>query len=125
MKYSFEQNENIGILTLKNTEVTARIAPDLKAQFLIVCQPEIEALIIDITSVEFIDSAGLGSFLLAYRQMKEHDAHIILVGASRKVRSLFEISHLEDYFDYYDTVDAAINDLTDESYCSDGHCEEC
>ena len=83
MRYSFEQNENIGIFTIKNEEVNAQIAADLKAQFLIVCQPEIEALLIDITSVNYIDSAGIGSILLAYRQMKEHNAFVAIIGAKK------------------------------------------
>jgi hypothetical protein len=43
--------------------------------------------------------------------MKEHEAPVILVGASDRIKSLLRISQLEWLFEYYATVEDAIGDL--------------
>jgi anti-sigma B factor antagonist len=81
----------------------------MKAELLIVCQPDISALVIDLTLVDFVDSSGLGALLLAYRQLKDHDIPIVLTGVNDMVKKMLEISQIFDLFEYSDTVDEAIN----------------
>jgi anti-anti-sigma factor len=111
MRFSVEQNDSIVIFTLKEPKLDAINAPDVKAELLIICQPTIEALILDLSLVKYCDSAGLSALLLAHRQMKEHEAPVFLAGASDQVRNLLRISQLEWLFDYFDSTEEALEQL--------------
>jgi anti-anti-sigma factor len=113
MRFSIDRQDNIAIFTLKNNKLDADIAPQLKAELLILCQPELEALVLDMSFVEHVDSTGLGALLLANRQLKDTEAPIILVGVKEMVMKMLSISQLDGIFDYADTVDEAIQYLKD------------
>ncbi|OGU11825.1 MAG: hypothetical protein A2X61_15500 [Ignavibacteria bacterium GWB2_35_12] len=113
MRFSIDRQDNIAIFTLKNNKLDADIAPQLKAELLILCQPELEALVFDMTFVEHVDSTGLGALLLANRQLKDTEAPIILVGVKEMVMKMLSISQLDSIFDYAETVDEAIQYLKD------------
>ncbi|MCL5990771.1 MAG: STAS domain-containing protein [Bacteroidetes bacterium] len=113
MRFSIDRHDNIAIFTLKNNKLDADIAPQLKAELLILCQPELEALVLDMSFVEHVDSTGLGALLLANRQLKDTEAPIILVGVKKMVMKMLSISQLDGIFDYSDTVDEAIQYLKD------------
>ena len=120
MKFTVEQDDDIVIFTLKEPKLDSLNAPDVKAELLIIGQPNVIGLIIDLSKVTFCDSAGLSALLLAHRQMKEHDAPVILVGVGDQVRNLLKISQLEWLFDYFDSVQDAfgafesVEDYSDE-----------
>ena len=111
MRFSVEQQDTVAIFTLKESSFDDFLSPDVKAELLIICQPTLEALIIDLSMVQLCDSSGLSALLLAHRLMKEHEAPVILVGASDRIKSLLRISQLEWLFEYYATVEDAIGDL--------------
>ena len=115
MRFSVEQHDTIAIFTLKEEKLDAVLSPEVKAELLIICQPTLEALIMDLSKVTFCDSAGLSALLLAHRQMKEHEAPVVLVGASDRVRSLMRISQLEWLFEFADSIDEALEQLGAES----------
>ena len=115
MRFSVEQHDTIAIFTLKEEKLDAVLSPEVKAELLIICQPTLEALIMDLSKVTFCDSAGLSALLLAHRQMKEHEAPVVLVGASDRVRSLMTISQLEWLFEFADSIDEALEQLGAES----------
>ncbi len=113
MKYTIEHNDNIVIFTIKNDTLNSRISAEFKAELLIVCQPSIEALILDMSTVETIDSSGLGGILLAYRQLHEHEIPVILVGVQEMVRTIMNISQINSQFIFCDTVEEAVNFVND------------
>ena len=113
MKYSIENIDNIVIFNLKNESVDSRISADLKAKLLIVCQPDIDALIMDITHVQGFDSSGIGSLLLAERQLAESEVPMLIVGANDSIQEMFKLLRLDELFDFYPTVDEALKDLAE------------
>ncbi|MBM4151349.1 MAG: STAS domain-containing protein [Ignavibacteria bacterium] len=115
MRFSIEHQDAITIFTLKEDILDAQNAPEIKAEFLILCQPDVEALIIDLSNVKQSDSAGLGALLLAHRQMNEYEAPVILVGASDRIMSLLRISQLDWLFEHAPTVEDALSMLEDDS----------
>ena len=112
MNISIEQRDNIVIFTIKSKKLDSENSPQVKAKVLIECQPDVEALIIDLTNVEILDSSGLGVILLAHRQMNELGSEVVLAGVREEIYKLMEISHIHDLFDIYDSVDEAVEDLT-------------
>jgi len=90
-------------LTLKEKKLDSTIASELKGEFLIVCKPKVETLVIDLHEVEFCDSSGLSALLIAERKMKEHGGKVRLLGANQKVTSLLKISMLDRLFEIKST----------------------
>ncbi len=113
MNFTIENRDGFVIFTLKNKKLDSQTSPQLKAELLILCQPDIKGLIIDISDVEYIDSSGLGAFLLAHRQLKDYDKSIILVGAQEVVKSMISISQLTDLFLMADSIDGAVKMYND------------
>ncbi|MCO6466526.1 MAG: STAS domain-containing protein [Bradyrhizobiaceae bacterium] len=108
MRFSVDQDDELVIFTLKEPLLDASVAPDVKSELLIICQPHVKALIIDLSMVQLCDSQGLSSLLLANRQMNENEGFLILVGVQDQVRSLFEVSRLSELFEFKPDVQSAV-----------------
>lgn len=109
MNFTIEQDERGTIFRPKETRLDSIVASELKAEFLILAQPDVEKLIIDLSDVEYIDSAGLSALLLARRQMSAHESDVRLVGVRPEVRSLLSLTQLDRVFGIYETTEEALN----------------
>lgn len=114
MNYTVENKDNIVIFKLENTTIESTISTELKAKMLILAQPDIDALIIDLSSADAIDSSGLGALLLANRQLKEHEIPVILVGVRDFVRSLMSMTKIDEVFEFFPTVQEALDALEED-----------
>ncbi|MGB2959706.1 MAG: STAS domain-containing protein [Bacteroidota bacterium] len=99
MKFDVQRNGASTILKLKERKLDSSIAPELKGEFLLLCKPKVETLVIDLADVEFCDSSGLSALLIADRKMKEHGGSVRLVNVRKKVLSLLKISMLDRVFE--------------------------
>lgn len=115
MHFTLENRDNIAIFYLKNKNVDSEVSATFKAKLLIIAQPDIDALIIDLTDVESIDSSGLGALLLAHRQLKENAIPVILTGVQDFVMSLMRMTHLDSLFEFYTSVDEALESFEEEA----------
>jgi len=50
-------------------------------------------LVLDLTHVEFVDSAGLGIIMHVFGEVSRHGGHFRIAGAHEQVRRLFDITH--------------------------------
>ena len=108
MRFSVEQDDELVTFTIKEPVLDSTNAPDVKSELLILCQPNVKALIIDLSLVHFCDSQGLSSLLLAHRQMNDNEGFVILVGVQQQVRNLFAISQIEYLFEFQPSVAEAV-----------------
>ncbi|SRR5581483_9425067 len=107
MHFITDQEDSTTIFRLKEQRLDSRNAGQLKAEFLILAQPDIKTLIVDLTDVEYIDSAGISALLLAQRQMRIHDGELRLVGLNENVRSMLAVTQLDRIFPIFDSVQDA------------------
>ncbi len=107
----FEVHKNIDVIVfkLKEKRLDTSISPGLKAEFLLLCKPDVKHLIVDLSAVEFCDSSGLSALLIAQRKVHEHGGTMTLAGCRRQVLSLLKISQLDRVFAIADSVDAVGN----------------
>jgi anti-sigma B factor antagonist len=108
MNFKIEQRDRATIFRPNEKRLDSVIAPDLKAEFLILAQPDVKTLVLDLSQVEYIDSAGLSALLLAQRQQVHHHGDMRLAGASEEVRSLLSLTALDRVFPMYETVEEAL-----------------
>ena len=99
MKFEVQKNGMCTILKLKERKLDSSISPKLKGEFLIICKPTVESLVVDLEDVEFCDSSGLSALLMANMRMKEHSGTVQLINVHKQVASLLKISMLDRVFD--------------------------
>jgi anti-sigma B factor antagonist len=65
------------------------------------------SLIIDLTGVPYIDSAGIGAVVGAYVTHQKEGHSLALVGVNNRVRDALKVTRVEQFFRFFDSVDAA------------------
>lgn len=108
MEFETKKNGDAVVLRLKERKLDASISPELKGEFLILCDGKTKHLILDLSDVEFCDSSGLSALLIAERKMREQGGSVRLVGLQKKVMNLIKISHLDRAFSIYDSLSKAL-----------------
>ena len=64
-------------------------------------------LLVDLTEVPYVDSAGLGSLVGALVTLQRANRRLALVGPNQRVRALIQMSNLTDVFPTYPTIQEA------------------
>jgi len=75
-------------------------------------EENIPTVIVDLSEVPYMDSAGLGSLVSAYVTRLKATRRIALSGVNERVLKLFETTRVEPLFLIFPTVDDAITGLT-------------
>ena len=65
-------------------------------------------LIIEMSEVTHIDSAGVGTLVEVCRRVRKAQAKMSLVGMQPLVRSVFEITRLDSFFPIYESTQEAL-----------------
>jgi anti-sigma B factor antagonist len=65
------------------------------------------ALIIDFTNVPYVDSAGIGALVGAYVTRQNSGRSLALVGVSERIHNALKVTHVEQFFRFFDSVSAA------------------
>ena len=63
-------------------------------------------LILDFTNVPYADSAGIGALVGAYVTHQKEGHGLLLVGVNPRVRTALQVTHVDQFFQYSDTVPA-------------------
>jgi anti-anti-sigma factor len=66
-----------------------------------------ERLIIDLTDVSYVDSAGIGALVGAYVTHHKGGRSLALVGTSERIRHALQVTHVEQFFRFFASVDEA------------------
>ena len=64
-------------------------------------------LIIDFSNVPYVDSAGIGALVGAYVTHQKDGRRLLLVGVSKRIHAALGVTRVEQFFQFYDSVDAA------------------
>jgi anti-anti-sigma factor len=67
------------------------------------------AIVLDLSAMEYISSAGLRCFMVASRQAKTHQCKIFVAALQPMVKEIFEISHFNLVFNVFPTVREALS----------------
>ena len=75
-------------------------------------------LVVELSGVEAIDSAGLGELVLLHMWAEGNRYSVKLASPSKRVRHLLQITNLALVFEIYDTVDDALAALQEKMHRS-------
>ena len=88
-------------------EVDVAVAPQLRNIFKDLIDAGKINIIVDLKEVEFIDSSGLGIFVVGYKSAKAKGGDIKFSGAKTEVLKVIQLTRLEKYFELFQTKEQA------------------
>jgi anti-sigma B factor antagonist len=91
-------------------DVDANTAALVQAKVLPLAQPKAK-LLLDMTKVPYMSSAGLRMLLSLYRQVSSKNGQIILVGLVEEIKDTMSITGFLDFFTTRDTLDSGLEAL--------------
>lgn len=65
-------------------------------------------IVVDLASVKFMNSSGLGMLISGFTTMKNGDGFLKLSNATEKIESLLVITKLITIFDHFESTDEAV-----------------
>jgi len=68
-------------------------------------------IVVDLSGLDYISSAGAGVFIGAIGTIQENDGNIVLLKPSPNVREVFDLLGLSQIFTFADTKESALNIL--------------
>jgi anti-sigma B factor antagonist len=89
-------------------EVDVYTAPALRDRITDLLDAGQHLLIVDLGSVEFLDSTGLGVLVAGLNRAREVGGSLTLVCPQERVLKLFRITGLDEVFAVHNTVDEAL-----------------
>lgn len=94
-------------------DLDARTAPTAQ-RGLVSAMPEKTPVLLDLTEVRYISSAGLRTMLMVYRQAQRTGTPIALVGVSDALRAVLSATGFLRFFDVADSLTAGIAAIRSE-----------
>jgi anti-anti-sigma factor len=73
------------------------------------------AIVLDLSSLEYVSSAGLRCFMLASRQAKAQHGRIFVAALQPMVAEIFQISHFNLVFQVFPSVREAVSAVSAEA----------
>jgi anti-sigma B factor antagonist len=95
------------ILPLKG-EIDLHVSPSVTASLNAMIEKKPRHLVVDLSEVTYIDSAGLAALIEAMQKVEGYGGRFLLAGLQETVRSIFEISRLDQVFQIFPDVKAAL-----------------
>ena len=104
-----ESHSPYTVLAVKG-EVDVYTAPRLGEKLVELVSQGKHRLVVDLESVDFLDSTGLGVLVGGLKRVRSHDGDLRLVCTQARIIKVFEITGLTKVFDIQPSVDAATAD---------------
>ena len=95
------------VLPLKR-EVDLHVSPAVTQSLNAMTEEKPERIVIDLSRATYIDSAGLAALILAMQNVEAYGGRFFLAGLHETMRSIFETSRLNQIFQIFPDVDAAL-----------------
>jgi|SRR5581483_5476067 len=76
-------------------------------------------LLLDLSGVSSIDSAGIGELALLYTRAQERNAQLKCAGANSLVSTLLDLTNLDSVLDVHETIEDALHSFHEEHVCAD------
>jgi anti-sigma B factor antagonist len=78
-------------------------------------------LVLDLTHVDVVDSAGLGVIMRVFGELNERGGHFRISGACRQARRLFEITHTASFLPVDDELVTSVEKLQQPNEAAGAH----
>jgi len=112
MRVRVTKQENVSVLSFESGEVLdCYVAADVKAQALRQLEGR-SNLVLDLSSLEFVDSAGLGVLVGIYKRVKQRGCRVAVAAVRPYVVRVMKVIKLDQVFESFPDVPEAIAALS-------------
>jgi len=101
------QNRGVSILRVSGY-VDTTTSPDLERRLQALLREKRFHVVVDLSRVEYISSAGWGIFISEIREIREHGGDLKLAGMVPDVREVFDLLEFENILQSYSDADLAV-----------------
>lgn len=108
MNLTIEQKGGAVLLAVHEERLDAHNSSELKAQMVKLFEEGKNNLVIDLQSVRFVDSSGLGALVSGFKNASSRNGSLKLSGLQLQVKSMFELTRLHRVFEIFADVDEAL-----------------
>ncbi len=109
MEINLKKLQEIQVVELIG-DVDASTAPKVQQEILPLAQPN-SKILLDMSQVPYMSSAGLRVLLSLYRQATAQDGKLVLVGLSEDLQDTMSVTGFLDFFTTGDTLEAGLAQL--------------
>ncbi len=109
MSIDIEEYGSVAVIGISG-KLNATTTAEVQERVLVVAE-KTPFVLLDMSRVTYLSSAGLRMLLLLYRQVREHSGALALTGLSEDVRDIMSITGFLDLFTIYDDRSQALEQL--------------
>jgi len=95
----------------ENSKLTVVIAPDFKKSLCELMDTSQRTIILDLSNISFIDSAGFGTLVAVFTHAKNQQANLKLCNIKPMVMSLIKITKLDQVLEIYGSLEEAVKSV--------------
>ncbi len=96
------------VVLMVDGEINFNSSPDFRKAFLKVLDSKAQKVVVNLSSVAYVDSSGLATLVEAHQKLKSIGGKLRLTNLTSKVKSLFEITKLEKLFEIFSAEEEAL-----------------
>lgn len=100
--------QDAAMVVVLSGEIDLHQAPDVHQALIAAIEDQPQRLLIDLNEVGYMDSSGVGTLVEIFRRVHGYGGNMILFGVGPRVRSLFEITRLDQFFTIVDSREEAL-----------------
>src|SRR4029077_10010875 len=89
-------------------EIDLHVSPNVTASLNLMIEKKPRQLIVDLSRVTYIDSSGLAALIEGMQNVEKYGGKFALAGLPDTIRAIFEIARLDQVFQIFPDVDAAL-----------------
>jgi anti-sigma B factor antagonist len=89
-------------------DIDLHVSPVVRESLNSMIKKKPECIVVDLSRVTYIDSAGLAALILAMQEVEAYGGKFFLSGLQETLRSIFDTSRLDRAFRIFPDVDAAL-----------------
>ena len=97
-------------IAVPSGEVDLHQSPGLFQELMTICDAQPPKLVIDLREVSYMDSSGVSTLVEVFRSVNGYGGQLVLLSPTARVRSMFEIAKLDQFFTICDSESEALNE---------------
>jgi len=103
-----EEKGSVVVIVVKEERLDAHNSSELKTQMLNLFEDGKTNLIVNLDTVRFVDSSGLGSLVSGFKNASARNGNLKLCNLQPQVKSMFELTRLHRVFEIFPNLDDAL-----------------
>jgi len=110
MELRSRSEDNLQVVSVLENRIDAAVAIEFKDAMRAATDGGSETVVLDLGSVQFIDSSGLGAIVASMKHMGQA-RKLALAGLTPTVEKVFRLTRMDSVFSVFSTLDGALEEL--------------